>query len=269
VVGETVPHQPTDQAPFAYWAVTLEEPLRLAVTVATEGGGADVRIVNEGGVEVASVRGSGAVSSLTAAAVEPLPAGTYEVSVLSNGGTPFRIWAHEAGELRVLAAEERDEFQALRGCSCKADVDGRPGDDLLQLAVQITGKGLEMISQTYMFDLVWALDAGAVGAIDLTGDEMDAPPTHIEGSRVGVAMACTGEAVVVAALDRVTAWSVGMRRKLWSTSYAGVYPMGGGGGGGDLAIQCGRLTVRNGNVSVPLDGGGKANVRLSDGVLQP
>ncbi|MBI5501839.1 MAG: hypothetical protein HY907_16470 [Deltaproteobacteria bacterium] len=268
VLGETVVHVPTAQAPSTHFSLRLDAPLRLAVTVVTRGGGADIRVSDAGGVEVAGARGSSGDSAPSAGAAGELPAGVYDVAILSNQETEFRVWAHEAGELRVLAAEERAEYQALRGCSCRADVDGQPGDDLLQLSALVTGTIFEMMSQARIFDLAWALDAGALGALELAGDDV-APPARVGGSSVGVALACTDDAVVVAGLDRVTAWSVATRRMLWSTSFAGTYPPGSGGSGGDLGINCGRLTIRNGVVSVPLAGGGKANVRLADGVVQP
>jgi hypothetical protein len=75
--------------------------------------------------------------------------------------------------------------------------------------------------------------------------------------------------VVLAALDRVTGWSIGRRRRLWTTAFDGVHTRGRGGGADELAINCGRLTLRDGLVSVPLEGGGRAVVRLEDGLLQP
>ncbi|MBI5490812.1 MAG: hypothetical protein HY905_25995 [Deltaproteobacteria bacterium] len=266
-LGETVVHSPTGQAPNAHYSLHLEASLRLAVTVVT-GGGADVWVRDAGGVEVASTRGAPGDTAPTAVAAHDLPAGDYEIAILSNDGTEFRVWAHEAGELRVLSTEERAEFKPLRGCSCRADVDGQPGDDLLQLSAMVTGSTFEMMSQTRAFELAWSLDAGAVGALELAGDDV-APPARVEGNAVGVALACTADAVVVASIDRVTAWSVATRRVLWSTSFAGAYPLGPGGDGGELGINCGRLAVRAGIASVPLIGGGKANVRLSDGMIQP
>jgi hypothetical protein len=139
----------------------------------------------------------------------------------------------------------------------------------VQLAVRTTGSAFELLSQSYLFELSWSLAVGTVGWLELSGDETTAPPSQVQGQRVGLGIACAGDTVVVAALDRVTGWSIGRRRRLWSTTFAGTYPRGSAGGGDELALNCGRLTIRNDVVAVPLEGGGRASVRLSDGVLQP
>jgi hypothetical protein len=268
-LGEAVVHRPTDTAPRAHWVVKLDAPLRLAVTVACREGSAQVSIADAEGVRVAEAEGHPLETAITAAATTEVPAGEYHVSVLSQMGSEFRIWAHEAGELRLLSLDERDEYATLRGCTCRAEVDAEPGTELVQLVVRNTGSAFELLSQSYLFDLAWALRVGTVGSLELSADEATAPPAQVQGQRVGLGMACAGDTVMVAALDRVTAWSIARRRRLWSTTFDGTYPRGPGAGGDELALNCGRLTLRAGVVAVPLEGGGRANVRVTDGVLQP
>ncbi len=268
-LGEAVVHQPSDVAPRAHWLVKLDAPLRLAVTASAQRGTLKVELADAAGVPVASAEGHGRRSTSTAAATTELPAGEYRVAVLSHDGSEFRVWAHEAGELRVLTAAERAEHQALRGCTCRTEVDAESGPDLVQLAGRAVGSTFELSSQARRFELVWSLDAGNAGPLELPADDTTAPPLRVDGARLGLGIACTGDTVVVAALDRITAWSVGRRRKLWSTSFAGTYTRGPGADADALALNCGRLTVRNGVVTVPLEEGGRVRVRVADGVLQP
>ncbi|MBN1774651.1 MAG: hypothetical protein JXB32_25545 [Deltaproteobacteria bacterium] len=268
-LGETVLHQPSDVAPRAHWLVKLGAPLRLAVTASAQRGTLKVELADAAGVPVASTEGYGRETTSTAAATTELPAGEYHVAVLSHDHSEFRVWAHEVGELRLLTPAERAAYQALRGCTCRTEADAEPGSDLVQLAARTTGSSFELLSQTRRFELRWSLDAGAAGPLELTVDDTTAPPRQVPGSRVGLGLACVGDTVVVAALDRVTAWSIARRRRLWSATLPGTHTRGRAAGGDELALNCGRLTVRQGVVAVPLEEGGRARIRVIDGVLQP
>jgi hypothetical protein len=253
--------------PERLWETVLETPQRLAASVRASGERVTVEISRPDGVSI--VRESGAAGSgpYVVAAADPLEAGTYRIRVAAEVDAPFELSVrlHDATAMTPLAASERQEYQTLRGCSCRARIDGRDVNVRLAAVVEesattITGGG---VSRSYR--LGWAIDGAGDEAWRLPVDlQPSAPSAALPGSRVGVAMGCAGDVVVFASLDRASAWSLSERRLLWSSQLDDFVPLGAG-GGAELAVNCSTMATGGGKATVTLDRGRRVQLGLSDG----
>lgn len=164
------------------------------------------------------------------------------------------------------APPARSEFQTLRGCLCRTDVDRAAGEETIQLAVNVGGASTTItgsgVITSRRFD--WYVDVGSKTSFLLPVGDDTAPPARALGGAFGVGLACDGDVLAVASQNFVTGWSLSERKRLWSTQLGGVYPRGSGTPEG-LAINCGTIKVKKGVIRVPVDGGPALRVRLKDG----
>jgi hypothetical protein len=167
-----------------------------------------------------------------------------------------------------LEPTERTEFQVLRGCGCRTDVDGQPGAEKIDLAAQMLGHSFSLSggSTSAEYRVAYAVDLGEGTWLQLPVEEPSAPTGNIQGNLLGVGVGCADGLLVVASGSWVTGWSLRDRKRLWNTELEGSYPSEGA-GEGSLAIDCHALGISGGAVRVPLEGGGAVRVKTADGTI--
>lgn len=161
----------------------------------------------------------------------------------------------------------RSAFQSLHGCSCRANTDGKPGRELVQLAVYPEGKRLTLTSsgQRVTWKLQYYLDVADGTSYLLANDDSDvAPPYEVTGSRFTAGMACTDHVVVIAAAGHVTGWSTADGSRLWTTRVDGWSPSAGAHPDA-LTLECVPLHAHHGIVTVRETRGRATRIRIATG----
>jgi hypothetical protein len=156
-------------------------------------------------------------------------------------------------------------FQPLGGCECRASRN-RP-----RVELNISPRGSKTVVGDPDYEYVdytvfdWALTRDDE-PWQLPTTMKTAPPEALPGWRSTMGMTCTDDAIVIASIRYVSAWSLADRRLLWTAELEAPF-------GDDFAqgrrnsysLSCRNLTVRNGVVEIPLDRRRRLRLGLADG----
>jgi LSD1 subclass zinc finger protein len=149
------------------------------------------------------------------------------------------------------------DFPSLSGCTCKAKVDGV--QSYVTLSAQLRESTDDYIA---IFELAAPGNRHFVLA---TGDET-APPSHVSGKMLGLAVACHEDMVAIVAGSRVTGWSAKTGKAVWNTKLPGAYIQPGKAPKDGFTIHCAHAEREDPDVTVGTERG-DVTVRLKDGKI--
>ncbi len=159
-----------------------------------------------------------------------------------------------------------EAYQTLRGCSCKADIDGDGKSEKVQLAVKASAVGTWITSagtsREFAFDVIVRSPKSEPFRLPIRKDT--APPKRRRGERLELGMGCQGDRLLFAADSKASSWSLKDREVVWTQELPAPYTPGGRSRGPGPGINCRTLSVRKGLVSVRLPGG-TVKLQTSDG----
>lgn len=168
----------------------------------------------------------------------------------------------------------RDRWQALKGCVCRVDLDGIPGEESVQLAAAVLGSGTTITSAGTRkeTEFAFAVLAGSGPPAVLTLRPDTAPPSVLVGSRMAIGVACDGGNMLVASQSSVTAWTLpGGERAAWSerwtTPLDGTFPRPVA-SGEDIDVTCVKLPVSRGRITVAREADRDLRLSVRDGSAQ-
>lgn len=195
-------------------------------------------------------------SGLTGGAAGVLPAATDPVPEAPPVETP----------------PPRSDYQTLQGCFARTRLPGAErgvGLATVQLALRVAGAGTTITSvgtvRRFTMDYVLDLPGGETWRLPVTAET--APAAEVATTRFAIAMAAEGDVLVVASQNLVTGWSLTERRIRWSVPLGGLLPPDGP-AAANLSMDCQRLTVQRGVVSIPREGMRPLKVQVVDGLVR-
>jgi hypothetical protein len=165
--------------------------------------------------------------------------------------------AEEPAKPEVAAIPEIDlqQYQALSGCGCRADVerDGRKD----QIDLYLRAGASTVISPTGTDNFVnttFAVAGEGLKPFDLPATEETAPATKYNAGRIGIGVGCENDTLVIAALDKVSAWSLSKREVMWTKPLSPAFSRF---AEGKASVNCSAITVNGGVAHVRTEGGMK------------
>jgi hypothetical protein len=166
--------------------------------------------------------------------------------------------AEEPAEPEVAAIPVIDlqQYQALSGCGCRADVERDGRKDQIDLYLQAGAS--TVISPTGTDNFVntkFAVAGEGLKPFDLPATEATAPATKYNAGRIGIGVGCENDTMIIAALDKVSAWSLSKREVVWTKPLSPAFSRF---AEGKASVDCSTITVN----------GGVAHVRTESGMKQ-
>lgn len=170
------------------------------------------------------------------------------------------------------APPPRSAYQTLQGCFARTSQPSAvSGDGLatVQLALRVAGAGTEITSvgtvRRFTMDYVLDLPGASTWRLPVTVDT--APAAEVATTRFAIALAAADDVLVVASQNVVTGWSLVERRLSWSIPLGGRLPTDGP-AESSLSVDCQRLSVQRGLVTIPRESMRALRVRASDGTVR-
>lgn len=196
---------------------------------------------------------------------------------LSEGAAGVMSSAVPSPDVAPVAPPEegpppRSAYQTLQGCFARTPLQGAASGDGLatvQLALRVAGAGTEITSvgTVRRFTMDYALDLPGAETWRLPVTSDTAPAAEVATTRFAIAMAAGDGVLVVASQNVVTGWSLAERRISWSVPLGGLLQPDGP-AEASLSVDCQRLTVQRGVVTIPRQGMRALRVRASDGLVR-
>lgn len=113
----------------------------------------------------------------------------------------------------------------------------------------------------------WLVDSGGKFFALKPEEDGGAPPAHVKGRGLGVAVACSGDTFVVVSKDQATAWSIAAQKELWSRALPAELKLAAPPSKKGLNVQCAALPVTDpkGALDIPLVTGKPLRVDVKTG----
>lgn len=165
-------------------------------------------------------------------------------------------------EVAAVPAIDLQQYQALTGCGCRGDVerDGRKD----QIDLYLRAGASTVISPTGTDNFVnttFAVAGEGLKPFDLPATEETAPATKYHAGRIGMGVGCENDTMIIAALDKVSAWSLSKHELMWTKPLSPAFSRF---AEGKASVNCSAITVNGGVAHVRTEGGMK-QLRIDTG----
>jgi hypothetical protein len=172
--------------------------------------------------------------------------------------------AEDPPKSEVAAVPEIDlqKYQALSGCGCRGDVERDGRKDQIDLYLQAGASTVISPTGTDNFvNTTFAVAGEGLKPFDLPATEETAPATKYNAGRIGIGVGCENDTMIIAALDKVSAWSLSKREVVWTKPLSPAFSRF---AEGKASVNCSAITVNGGVAHVRTEGGMK-QLRIDTG----